>query len=71
MARPFFFSPQILLTLTLLRPERVYLTRRTKRPLVSVLLDRSGSMATVDVVTNKTSAISRKAWVDRCRAADK
>jgi hypothetical protein len=53
----------ILVAVTLLRPERVLIKRRTEQPRVVVLYDGSGSMATKDVLTGEKETISREAWI--------
>ncbi|MHA3772361.1 hypothetical protein ACXR0O_12580 [Verrucomicrobiota bacterium sgz303538] len=57
------FCVAALVAFTLLRPERVVLTKRTEQPRVAVLWDGSGSMATKDVVTGEKQAVSRAEWV--------
>ncbi len=52
-----------LLVFTLLRPERVRVARRTLEPVVAILRDASGSMATEDVVVDD-EVLSRAAWLD-------
>src|SRR6185295_17043691 len=52
-----------LVAFTLLRPERVVLTKRTEQPRVVVLWDGSGSMETKDVMTSEKKTLSRAAWV--------
>ena len=52
-----------LLVLTLFRPERVRLTERKSNPLVAVLCDGSGSMATRDVVSTNRALLSRSEWL--------
>jgi uncharacterized membrane protein len=59
----------LLLIATLFRPERVRLTRRTDLPVVAVLCDASGSMATRDVVGTNATAQSRGGWLEAQRAA--
>jgi hypothetical protein len=49
-------SIAVLIAFTLLRPERVVLTKRTEQPRVIVLYDASGSMATKDVLTGEAAA---------------
>jgi hypothetical protein len=51
------------IALTLLRPERVELTRHTEQPRVMVLWDGSGSMETKDVLTGEKQTTSRTDWV--------
>ena len=53
----------VLVALTLLRPERVVLTRRSEQPRVAVLWDGSGSMATNDVVSGERHVSTRADWV--------
>lgn len=53
-----------LLVLTLLRPERVRSVRRVEKPMVAVLCDASGSMATRDAFTNAGPAVARSAWLE-------
>ncbi|HEY3897034.1 MAG TPA: vWA domain-containing protein [Chthoniobacter sp.] len=48
---------------TLLRPERVQLTRHIEQPRVVVLWDGSGSMETKDVLTGDKQTASRAEWV--------
>jgi hypothetical protein len=50
---------------TLLRPERVVVTRRTENPRVLILWDSSRSMETKDVLTDKQEVEGRSAWVKR------
>ncbi len=52
-----------LIAFTLLRPERVLLTRRTEQPRVAILWDGSGSMDTQDVVGGDRQIMSRGDWV--------
>lgn len=51
-----------LLGLTLLQPELVQTIKRTEKPLVAVLVDRSGSMATRDIQAETIQ--SRTDWVE-------
>jgi hypothetical protein len=53
----------LLVSLTLLRPERVLIKKRSERPRVVVLYDASGSMETKDVVAPEKQMISRAAWI--------
>ena len=59
------FAVAGLVALTLLRPERVVLTKRAEQPRVAVLWDGSGSMATNDVLTGDRQAETRAEWVKR------
>ncbi len=52
-----------LVAFTLLRPERVVLTRRTEQPRVAILWDASGSMATNDVLTGEKQTSTRADWL--------
>ena len=52
----------LLLVVTLLRPERVKVDRHTRQPVLAVLCDESGSMATRDVV-HAGSAVPRAEWL--------
>src|SRR6185369_7112761 len=52
-----------LIAFTLLRPERVVLSKRTEQPRVMVLWDGSGSMATRDVRIGEKETLSRSEWV--------
>lgn len=58
-----------LLVLTLFQPELVRETKEVRRPGVTVLCDMSGSMETVDVVTNHAAAVSRREWLEAARQA--
>ena len=53
----------VLVALTLLRPERVVVKKRTEQPRVVVLYDASGSMETKDVLTGEKQTVSRAEWV--------
>jgi len=53
----------ILVAFTLLRPERVVLTRRTEQPRVAVLWDGSGSMATNDLLVGDKQTSTRADWL--------
>lgn len=53
-----------LLLFSLARPEFVRLTRQLERPLVAILADRSGSMATVDVQAGRKVPRARSEWLD-------
>ena len=53
----------VLIALTLLRPERVVISKHSERPRVMVLWDASGSMNTSDVVTGDKQTTARAAWV--------
>ncbi|MCX6978176.1 MAG: hypothetical protein NTX04_09645, partial [Verrucomicrobia bacterium] len=57
------FLAALLVALTLLRPERVLIKKRSERPRVVVLYDASGSMETKDVVAPEKQMISRAAWI--------
>jgi len=58
------------LLVTLLKPEHVRLVGRREAPVVAVLLDGSGSMATRDVPADPgTPALSRAEWLEARRAA--
>src|SRR5687768_13974300 len=48
---------------TLLRPERVVISKHTEQPRVVVLWDGSGSMNTKDVLTGDKATTSRAAWL--------
>mgnify|MGYP007118310454 CR=1 FL=1 len=52
-----------LLVVTLFRPELVRQTARKDQPLVAVLCDASGSMATRDVRMSGGGDLSREGWV--------
>lgn len=52
----------LLLLFTLLRPEVVRTIERTEKPEIAVLVDRSGSMVTRDLLEG-TNIISRQAWI--------
>lgn len=53
-----------LIALTLLKPELVRIAREEKEPVVAILLDRSESTDTRDVLTNSTDVTSRREWLD-------
>lgn len=53
----------LMLAFTLFKPERTRRLRETERPAVTVLVDRSGSMATRDVVASERKVLSRSEWV--------
>ena len=57
------FIVAVLIALTLLRPERVVVKKRTEQPRVVVLYDASGSMETRDVLTGEKQTMSRADWV--------
>ncbi len=59
----------VLLVLTLFQPELVRETKEVRRPAAVVLCDISGSMETVDVVTNNAAAVSRREWLESRRPA--
>ncbi len=52
-----------LLLFSLARPEFVRLARQLERPLVAVLTDGSGSMATVDVLAGRKVPTARSDWL--------
>ena len=57
--------------LTLLRPERVHVVKRERKPGIVVLADRSGSMATKDVAVSTggvAGVLAREAWLAEQRA---
>ena len=58
-----------LLIVTLCKPERVRTARRTELPVVAVLGDASGSMATRDVVGSNATVLARGAWLAAQQAA--
>jgi hypothetical protein len=51
------------LAFTLLRPELVQIVRSKEQPEVAILVDRSGSMATRDVIA--TNLLRREEWVNQ------
>ncbi len=53
----------LMFALTLLKPERLRPLRERERPPLKVLADRSGSMATQDVVLPDGKVVSRGQWV--------
>lgn len=53
----------IAIAVTLLRPERVVVTKHTEQPRVLVLWDGSGSMGTKDVLTGARETEARAKWV--------
>ena len=62
-----------LLAFTLLKPERVRQAERVEKPLVAVLCDMSGSMATQDVATETgglAKVESREEWLKRQRVRE-
>ncbi len=59
----------LLLAVTLMRPERVRVAQRAGQPVLAVLHDDSGSMATRDVVY-EGSAVTRQEWLNAQRAAE-
>jgi hypothetical protein len=59
----------LLLAVTLLRPERVRVARHTRQPVLAVLCDESGSMATRDVV-EAGSAVTRAEWLTVRRSSE-
>lgn len=59
----------LLLAVTLLRPERVRVARRAGQPVLAIVCDESGSMATRDVV-HEGSALPRGEWLTVRRTAE-
>ena len=59
----------VALAVTLLRPERVVVKKRSEQPRVVVLYDASGSMETKDVLTGDKQTLSRAEWVKQQLAA--
>lgn len=57
-----------LIAFTLLRPEIVFQTRRTKVPEVVVLFDASASMKTRDVMVDPATIVPREEWLQQQRA---
>ncbi len=57
-----------LLAFTLLRPEMIWLIKRTEQPAVAVLCDASASMQTRDVAA-ASNVLSRAEWLQQQRAA--
>ncbi|MBN1670697.1 MAG: hypothetical protein JXR37_06675 [Kiritimatiellae bacterium] len=53
----------LLLALTLVRPEWIRKIRQTRKPVVAVLYDQSGSMATRDCLAGRSNAVTRSEWV--------
>jgi hypothetical protein len=59
----------LLLAFTLFEPERVSLDTQTRTPVVAVLTDASGSMATRDVALADGRVLTRSEWLEEARAA--
>ena len=56
-----------LLAFTLLRPEMIWLIKRTEQPAIAVLCDASASMQTRDIAA-ATNVLSRAEWLQQQRA---
>lgn len=55
----------IAVTFTLLRPERVVITKRVEQPRLSILWDGSGSMETKDIIAGVSEPLARAEWLKK------